>query len=106
MVSFAPALFFPRMNASRAWLLLISAAFSVAGLFGAEPLQWDHRAIEMNAEPHELVKAAFRFTNVSAKPVTFQSVEPSCDCTTARLKKNTFAPGEQGQIDILYDVGD
>jgi hypothetical protein len=94
------------MNVSCAWLLLISAAFSVARLFGAEPLQWDHRVIAMNAEPHELVKAAFRFTNVSTKPVTFQSVEPSCDCTTARLTKHTFAPGEQGQIDIVYDVGD
>ena len=94
------------MNAHRVLALLIFVTFSIASLLGAESLRWDQREIEQTAAQRDIVKVAFRFTNVSADPVTIQSVIPSCDCTTAELKKNTFASGERGQIDIVFDVAD
>lgn len=94
------------MNASRSWLILLSSVAGLVPLIGAEALQWDQRVIETTAARHAVVKVAFRFTNTRARPVTIASVTPNCDCTTAELKKQTFSPGEQGQIDVVFDVAD
>ena len=48
----------------------------------------------------------FTFTNAGTAPVTIQSVEPSCDCTTVDLTKKTYAPGEKGKITVTFDFGD
>jgi hypothetical protein len=94
------------MNGYRARVILIFSGWGIGSLFGAETLQWEQRVIEKTAARHEIVKAAFRFTNASDRLVTITSVTPSCDCTTVELKKNTFSPGEQGQIDIVFNVAD
>ena len=94
------------MKVHRAIVFALFTGMAFGALTGAEPLQWDQRVIEKTAVRHEIVKVAFRFKNTSDRPVTIQSVTPSCDCTTAELKKATFAPGEQGQIDVVYNVAD
>jgi hypothetical protein len=90
----------------RATVVLVLVGLSIAQSVSAESLQWERRIIETSAAPHDIVKVAFRFTNIGAKPVTLLSVVPNCDCTTAQLKKNTFGAGEQGQIDVAFDVAD
>jgi hypothetical protein len=91
----------------RAFVIFITSGLSFGSLFGAEHLQWEQRVIEVTTSPkQEKVEVAFPFTNTSDKPVTIQSVVPSCDCTTAELKKKTFAPGEKGQIDVVFNVAD
>jgi hypothetical protein len=95
------------MNVYRALIILITSGLSVGSLFGAEPLQWEQHTIEVTTSPKQkTVEVAFAFTNTSEKPVTIKSVEPSCDCTTAELKKKTFAPREKGQIDVVFNVAD
>lgn len=94
------------MNGYRALVILIFSGWSIGALSGAETLQWEQRVIEKTATRQEIVKVAFRFRNTSGRLVTIESVTPSCDCTTAELKKNTFSPGEQGQIDVVFNVAD
>jgi hypothetical protein len=107
-VSFpARAFYFGRaMKVYRALAILIFSWSGIGSLLSAEALQWDQRVIEKTATRQEIVKVAFRFKNTSDQQITIQSVTPSCDCTTAELKKNSFAPGEQGQIDVVFNVGD
>lgn len=87
-------------------IALILAVIFTTGSLSAEVLQWEKRVIEVTASPRqERVKVAFIFKNSSNQQVTIQSVTSSCDCTTAELKKKAFAPGEAGQIDVVFEVG-
>jgi hypothetical protein len=38
-------------------------------------------------------------------PVTIKSLRSSCGCTTARLEKKTYAPGEQGEVVMTFVFG-
>jgi hypothetical protein len=52
------------------------------------------------------VKAAFPFKNTGDHPVTITGAQPSCGCTTAALDKKTYAPGESGQIAVVFHPGE
>src|SRR5882672_4900627 len=41
----------------------------------------------------DAVEIQFSFTNPESHPVTIVHLQPSCGCTTAMMKKYTFAPG-------------
>jgi len=52
------------------------------------------------------VKAAFPFKNTGDHPVTITGVQPSCGCTTAVPDKKTYAPGESGEIAVVFHPGE
>jgi hypothetical protein len=52
------------------------------------------------------VKAAFPFKNTGDHPVTITGAQPSCGCTTAALAKKTYAPGESGEIEVVFHPAD
>ncbi len=53
------------------------------------------------------MSAVFAFTNIGKGPLTIQGVQSSCDCTTATPPKGkSFAPGEAGSIEVLFDSKD
>src|SRR5687768_10554449 len=98
---------FKLMNFYRTGVVLLSSVLAVGSLVAAESLRWDQRSIELTTTPgQKTVQVAFPFTNASDQQITIQSVTPSCDCTTAELKKKTFAPGEKGQIDVVFNIAD
>ena len=45
----------------------------------------------------------FGFKNGAEAPVTILDVHSSCGCTTTNLAKKTFAPGEAGEIEAMFD---
>jgi Protein of unknown function (DUF1573) len=45
----------------------------------------------------------FAFTNGASAPVTIVDVHSSCGCTTTTLAKKTYAPGEAGEIEAMFD---
>ncbi len=51
------------------------------------------------------VTGIFPFKNESKKSVTITETRTSCGCTTAKLDKKTYAPGESGQIAAHFDIG-
>lgn len=69
-------------------------------------LAWKEKQFEKEASASDnQAVAEFTFTNKGKNPVTIQSVVPSCGCTTAKLEKTTYAPGESGKIVATFDFG-
>ena len=66
-----------------------------------QPLQNFHRT---PGDGH--LETKFVFKNAGKTPVTIDKVRTSCGCTSAKLGKNTFAPGEQGEISVRFTFGD
>lgn len=69
-------------------------------------LKWETRNLEFHPSPGETqVVANFPFTNTGAKPVKIKEVHTSCGCTTVKLDKEVYEPGEKGKITAVFDVG-
>ncbi len=62
-------------------------------------LVFDNPVQIFEAKPkQETVTATFSFKNAADYPVKITSVRTSCGCTSAKLKKKVYEPGEKGQI--------
>ncbi len=82
--------------------LLLLAAVHVAHA----DLVWEKTVQEFHRVPEDgHVSAKFAFKNSGPDTVTIKRVKTSCGCTTARLAKNTFAPGESGEIEVKFTFG-
>jgi len=69
-------------------------------------LVWEQKLIELRAQPgDEKVEAAYRFRNAGSFPVKIAKLTSSCGCTTAQLAKDTYAPGEAGEILVTFKIG-
>jgi hypothetical protein len=87
-------------------LLLGIAVVSSAGMMRAE-LTWDARRIELAPSVFETAAdAKFGFVNSGDQPVIIESAKSSCGCTIPKLEKNTYAPGERGEIVAHFNIGD
>lgn len=90
------------MKATLALMLLVAFA-STAALgqltFESETLVFTERA------EAKKVEAAFAFRNETNAPITIDAVRTSCGCTTAKLSKKTYAPGESGEIEATFKFG-
>lgn len=49
------------------------------------------------------VEMSFPFTNVGMQSVTINRMHSYCGCTTPELEKKTYAPGEKGEIKVVFD---
>ena len=72
-----------------------------AELAWEKPVQNYHR---LPSDGH--IETKFAFRNRGKSPVTVRKVRTSCGCTSAKLAKNTFDPGEQGEITVRFNFGD
>jgi hypothetical protein len=73
----------------------------------AEVLRFEQRRIELKpAADATSADAIFRFTNASDRAVTITGTQSACACVVAELARKVFQPGEQGEITVLYTVGD
>ena len=74
----------------------------------ASLLTWEKEKISTEVIEGEQteVKAGFRFKNTGDHPVTITGTRPSCGCTTAALDKKTYAPGESGEIAVVFHPAD
>src|SRR5437763_8122569 len=69
-------------------------------------LKWDRPQQNFTVKPGETaVVAKYRFTNAGKAPVTIDAVRTSCGCTTATLVKKEYLPGESGEIEARFEVG-
>ncbi len=86
---------------SIACLLPLFTATARAELKWEQPFQNFHR---LPSDGH--LETKYVFQNAGKTPVTIGKVRTSCGCTSAKLAKNTFAPGEQGEISVRFTFGD
>jgi hypothetical protein len=47
--------------------------------------------------------ARLNFTNVGGEMLNISEVKTSCGCTTTRMSKYNFAPGESGHLDVTFE---
>lgn len=86
----------------RPFLVLFLASIAAANA----DLSWDKPVQEFSAVPEDkAVTAHFTFKNTSTDPVTIKRVTTSCGCTSAKLSKATYAPGETGDIEVKFVFG-
>lgn len=70
-------------------------------------LVWETKRSEQTAVVGQArAEVIFPFRNSGSKPATITAIESSCGCTSARLTKNTYAPGETGEIRALFEFED
>jgi hypothetical protein len=81
--------------------LLFLLCWCAGSAFGQ--LAWDttEQTFHSKQQDKEVV-AKYKFTNTGSKPVKIQNVQTSCGCTTARLSKTDYAPGESGEIETKF----
>lgn len=81
-------------------VLFTSLAAAHADLVWEKPVQEFHVVPEDKA-----VIAQFAFKNTGTESVKIKRVVTSCGCTTAKLAKETYAPGESGEIEVNFVFG-
>ncbi len=95
---------FPPVKFSVRVLVTLLVAMTVALVRGE--LQFEKTAIEETVSPGtENVDFAFPFKNAGEQPVEITSVKTSCGCTTAKLDKKVYLPGEEGEITGTFNLG-
>ena len=50
-------------------------------------------------------KAVFNFKNTGKSRVEIKDIKTSCGCTTARMQKHSFGPGESGSVEVVFVFG-
>ncbi len=91
---------------ARAPLLLLLAGFILLSARARAGLRFEENIIELHSSPREMsVPGVFRFQNDGKELVTIRKVRTSCGCTTAKLDKMTYQPGEHGEIHTVFKYG-
>jgi hypothetical protein len=83
------------------------AAFPLMVATARGQLQWSAKTITRQAGVGDkVVEVVYPFRNAGTVPVKILSVNSRCGCTTAGLAKDDYAPGESGEIKVVFDLGD
>ena len=45
----------------------------------------------------------FTFRNEGTKALTITSVDSGCECTEVKILNKTIEPGQEGQIEVIYN---
>ena len=82
--------------------LSIFGAFSVA----QAKLEFEKTTAELKAKPSdEKLPVTFKFKNTGKEPVEISEIKSGCSCLKAETDKTTYAPGESGQVDVVFKIG-
>ena len=83
----------------------ISCLAILSGVARAEGLAFDSLVHDFGTIfSHESYSCTFPFRNAGKVPVRIKSIKTSCSCTAASPVKETFGPGERGQIDVTLNT--
>jgi len=66
-------------------------------------LEFEERELDLGDVKHgDVITSSFKFTNISKDTVFFDLVS-SCECTETDWPRKPLAPGEKGEIKIIFD---
>jgi len=83
------------------------AAFFLLALSANAQLAWQQVTAFIYAEPGDPAQLArFPFKNTGDHALTIKSLKADCGCTAASLEKKTYQPGESGEVDARFMIGD
>ncbi|MBN2684094.1 MAG: DUF1573 domain-containing protein [Pontiellaceae bacterium] len=82
----------------------ITAVWLVAATASAG-LEWEEIDLTLPVAPTQVsATAVYKFTNTGDEPVTISHVQITCGCLTPSLSHETYAPGEKGELVVLFDL--
>jgi hypothetical protein len=85
---------------------VLTGIFLATNLSSRADLVWENPAQEFYRSPSDgAVDARFAFKNTGPTAVTIKRITSSCGCTTARLEKRIYEPGESGEITARFTFG-
>lgn len=86
--------------------ILLGAAGLFLGVLNANAkLEWKEKEIHTSATAYDKqVKVSYHFTNTGDKPVTITWLWSSCGCVVPKIKDQVVAPGQEGEIFVLFDL--
>jgi hypothetical protein len=91
----------------RLHILLYSAMLVALSNSAHAQLKWEARERELKpAVTDKESVATYAFSNPTDHTITIKNVTTSCGCTTVTLDKKVYAPGETGEINAVFTVGD
>jgi len=94
----------PMPTLTRLWSVSLLLAVSETA---SAQLNWETQQLEIHPALQETNAVVyFKFRNGGGYPVKILSLKSSCDCAVAGGNKKLFAPGEEGAIRVVYDIGD
>lgn len=78
----------------------------VASFVHAGGLKWEETVVSVKAQPKDQqAETIFAFTNTYSRPVEIKKISTSCGCTTAKLAKMRYQPGESGEVHVVFKFG-
>jgi len=70
-------------------------------------LKWDKPVQKFDRSPEDReIEARYPFRNAGPTTITIKSLRSSCGCTTAKLEKKVYVPGESGEVTLNFRFGD
>lgn len=70
-------------------------------------LEWSETTRLLELKPFQTTaELVFPFRNTGSAPVAIVDLQTNCDCLTATTDKTRYAPGERGQLQARFAVGD
>jgi hypothetical protein len=94
------------MHGRQASFLALAVLAMALPAQAAEALHFTARTVHVHpADDDNEIRVSFPFSCVAAVPVTILSSRTSCGCTLATLSELVNAPGQQGSVDAVVDVG-
>ena len=67
-------------------------------------LKWEKKELIQKVKYGETsIKTLFNFQNPLDEAVEILGIDTSCGCTVPKLKKMTYAPGEKGTLEIMFN---
>ena len=95
---------FPWRRAGLPWLIPLALALSAPS--ARADLSWDTKTVDrVAARGASSEDFTIHFRNSGGRPVRILAVQTSCGCTSAALAKQTYAPGESGDLQVTYRFG-
>ena len=86
--------------------LPVLAALALLRVSAFAQLVWEKPVQSFERTPEDQgVEANYAFKNTGPAVVTIKSLRSSCGCTTARLDRKTYAPGESGEVVLRFTFG-
>lgn len=87
----------------RPWTRGLALVFVLLPNLCVGALIWETQRIGLTAKASDKTAVGlFPFVNGGSTPVTLTSVKSDCGCTVAELAKQTYAPGERGEIKTVF----
>jgi len=86
----------------------LSAIFLLSLFIGSvqAKLEFESTTVELKAKPtDEEVPTTFKFKNTGDKEVAISKISVGCSCLKATTDKESYAPGESGEVNVIFKIG-